>query len=342
MEFNWNTVMKQRTNIYALATIWIIFFHIYQVLWTPECFGVSHILNSGSSAVDVFLFLSAIGLSRSMEKNNVKDFYKNRLRRILIPWFLVAVPYFILFEIIDGWKLSDFFNCIFDVSTLSFWFAKDFANIATWYVSFLVVMYIMYPLLFKLYKRNKFYIVGLMSLFIIFQIIFMRTGVDFFVNYEISFSRIPIFLLGILFSDYIKTAPSIKKWQLLASVGIYAVCFCLLHIDAVPKTGVLPFKRYLFGIMAVQFVVIGAFVLNKITSKKILHLLNITGVNSFEIYLIHSVIIRGIQILDFKYPQFWAVYYIFILAVSIILAMACRKVSDKILGNFSEKQISKS
>lgn len=31
MNFTWNCVMQQRNKIYAVAAVWIVFFHIYDL-----------------------------------------------------------------------------------------------------------------------------------------------------------------------------------------------------------------------------------------------------------------------------------------------------------------------
>ena len=68
--------MKYRNHIYGISALWIVAFHIYHMIYAPLVSGISIVLQTGNMGVDVFLFLSAIGLSYSVEKNNLSTFYK--------------------------------------------------------------------------------------------------------------------------------------------------------------------------------------------------------------------------------------------------------------------------
>lgn len=255
MNLTFGKIMKHRNSIYAITAVWIVFFHIYELLFMPKYFGIRHILSIGNAGVDIFLFLSAIGLSFSVEKNILKDFYKNRMVRIFVPWLLITVPYFILFEILNGVSVRGVFSFFLDITTLSFWFEKDFANIATWYVSFIVVLYMLYPLLFGIYKKRRGYIIALSLLFITTQIVFMKLDIEFFKNYEIVFSRIPIFLFGIFISDYVKKDCSITVWQFVVASCIFLISFYFCFLVAIP------YKRYLYGIMTLPLILLYSYAL---------------------------------------------------------------------------------
>lgn len=325
MNISFRKIMEHRNGIYAITAVWIVFFHIYEMLRMPKYFGVAHIFAIGNIGVDIFLFLSAIGLSFSIEKRSLKEFYKNRIIRIFIPWLLITVPYFILFEIKNGFSLRGIFSVFLDISTLSFWFEKDFANIATWYVSFIVVLYLLFPLLFKIYKKGKGYIIALLFIIVVGQVAFMQMDIDFFKNYEIVFTRIPIFLFGIFISDYVKRDYPINIWQLIAAITIFLIAFYFCFDFKIPV------RRYLYGIMTLPFTVLCAWILNFIKFRRVHNILNLIGSNSLEIFLTHSVIIRLIQIFNFKYNQFWVWYYILILGASIVLSLMCSKISNRII-----------
>ena len=325
MNISFGKIMKHRNGIYAITAIWIVLFHIYEMLYMPKYFGVSHMFSIGNMGVDIFLFLSAIGLSFSVEKHDLKEFYKNRMIRISVPWFLITVPYFILFEIRNGFSVSGFFSVFLDISTLSFWFEKDFANIATWYVSFIVVLYLLFPLLFKIYKKGKSYIITLLFLIVVGQVVFMKMGIEPFISYEIVFTRIPVFMFGIFISDYVKKDHPIKVWQFVAAIIIVLISlyFCF-YVE-------FPCRRYLYGIMTLPFTILCAVILDSIKFNRVHSILNLIGAHSLEIFLIHSVIIRLIQISYFIYNQFWVWYYIIILAASIVLSFMCSKISNRII-----------
>lgn len=347
MDFSWNNIMKQRNSIFGIAAMWVIFFHTYRVLKMPNIIGLSHIFSIGNIGVDIFLFLSAIGLSFSIEKNTIVNFYKNRIKRIIVPWILIALPYFVWFEVLDGFVIQDISSVSLDVSTLSFWFASDFANLATWYISFIVILYAIYPFLYRIYKYNRWYILIILFFVIIFQILFM-SDISFFSQlklpftrikissifkgWEIVISRIPIFLLGIFFSDYVKCNKQIDKKRLIIQFVLFSIAFFLSF------KCIFPYERYMYGIMTIAFVILSGFILSKLKIKWIHRLLNVFGVNSLEVYLIHAVMIRIIQVSNFIYSRYWIVYYIVITGLSIFLSIMCRKLSDKLIYLYKKER----
>ena len=81
-----NIINESRNIILGIATLLIVLFHS-SALNFNELLGaniISNILNfikrTGNIGVDIFLFLSGIGLYFSLSKNNLKQYYKNRFK----------------------------------------------------------------------------------------------------------------------------------------------------------------------------------------------------------------------------------------------------------------------
>lgn len=97
--FSWKDVLSYRNELYGLAIFWIVLFHIYcnvgfvgkSILPSKVYTAISLIMIRGNLGVDVFLFLSAIGLSRSIRNNDIKTFYHHRWNRVFLPYLLLAV-----------------------------------------------------------------------------------------------------------------------------------------------------------------------------------------------------------------------------------------------------------
>jgi len=152
--------------------------------------------------VDIFIFLSAVGLFYPMSKNSIKDFYLHRFSRVFITWLVIMVPVFIYEDFIFS-KVSvlDFF---LDVTTLRYW--VDHANTnTTWFVPFIIALYIMSPLLYKADIRTKHIsTVFILVLSIVFNVISSSFPNQMVINYSFCFSRLPIFLFGLLVSGTVK------------------------------------------------------------------------------------------------------------------------------------------
>lgn len=319
---SWKTVMKYRNNIFGLSALWIVAFHIYYMIYAPS-FGIAKdILRTGNMGVDVFLFLSAIGLSYSVEKNSIKNFYKNRFLRLIIPFFILSLPFYI-------WK--DFFatdissmtplSFILDITTLSFWI-KDYYEL--WYISFIVLMYCIFPYLYKLYKQNRYYILILIMVSVISELLAWQTKAYIYTNCEIAFSRIPIFLFGIFVSDFVKKDEEISFSCVVASLILFFVLFVVRS-----RVGMaILFTRYLYGAMAVSLVIVLGYLFNLLSTKKtlkpIIKISEFAGNISLEIYIIHALIIRVIK--HYKLFEYdWYLYYIFVFSVTIITALVYKK-----------------
>lgn len=91
-----------------------------------------------------FLFLSGFGLYYSFTKSpKIKGFYKRRFVRLIIPFVIIALP-FLLIDVAEGKYGLDIFTL--RISTLYFWVV---GNDGLWYISLSVILYLLFPLLYK-------------------------------------------------------------------------------------------------------------------------------------------------------------------------------------------------
>lgn len=101
----------------------------------------------GSSGVDVFCLLSGFGLFYSLEKNpKLSQYYKKRVIRVYIPFLLITIPGYLFFLKISIKK------CLIKWTTLYLWVS---GNDGTWFVSFIIVMYLLSPIIYKFYKFSS-------------------------------------------------------------------------------------------------------------------------------------------------------------------------------------------
>ena len=316
------TIMKYRNNIFGLSALWIVAFHIYYMIYAPSVGIVKDIIRIGNMGVDVFLFLSAIGLSYSVEKNKISTFYKNRFSRLIIPFFVLSLPFYIWKDFFAN-QISAITPLVFltDITSLSFWI-KDYYEL--WYISFIVLMYALFPCLYKLYKKNSNYILLLIAISVLAEIVLWRMKVSVYTDLEIAMSRVPIFLLGIFVSDFVKKDIKISNISVVISALLFAVAFVIRTKISMPVL----FTRYIYGIMAVCLIIASGFVFDFITTKKglkpILKISEFAGDISLEIYIIHALIIRVIKhykLFDFE----WYLYYIFVFAATILIALTYKK-----------------
>ena len=332
--FTWKTVFKYRNLIYGLAAIWIVFYHVH----TKYKLGIpviSPIINMGKMGVDVFLLLSAVGLSYSIEKNDTKTFYKNRLKRTFVTYLLIAGP-FIVWKYFISQSITPMTvpNFALELSTLSYFWTKE-GTYPFWYVPCILFFYALYPVLYRLYKKNKLYIAGLIVLSIITEILLVLINSPIITVTERTFSRIPIFLVGILLSDCVKREKKITTPWVIASFVILAVTMVIYPVTNLYRIHTV-LVRYCYGIMAIALIIFGAFIIELIKKFKatdvFIKTFSFFGAISLEIYIVHVAIIRVLTHYNLHHLTHWSIYYAGILVAAIILAFGFSKLSNKIIN----------
>ena len=144
----------------------------------------------GFAGVDIFLFLSGYGLCNSWEKNTTGEFYARRLRRIL-PMFLLLQVYVCMNQFLTD-KDATWLDVLCNFTTLSFWGVGGLR--IEWYLSFLVYLYLLFPILYKATHLGGL----LLPASLLGCVLAMQYLTDWPWNMDAAFPRIPVFALGIL------------------------------------------------------------------------------------------------------------------------------------------------
>ena len=142
--------------------------------------------------VDIFLFLSAFGLSYSYKENSLSHFYKNRLIRIF-PLFVIAQIVCTLLVQYQTRQSASLIDWISNLSSFSYYGIGG--TTFNWYISFILLLYILFPLLHLLIKKLGIYALLLASILIF--VIFHNNQLEW--QYDCALSRLSMFLYGIYF-----------------------------------------------------------------------------------------------------------------------------------------------
>ena len=99
---------------------------------------------------DGFLFLSGFGLYYSFSKNgDLCKFYTKRVNRVLLPYMIMGLPFFLLGLITGDISVSDF---LLKFTSLYFW---CFGNDGMWYISVSLALYFIFPVVDKHCLSNR-------------------------------------------------------------------------------------------------------------------------------------------------------------------------------------------
>ena len=214
---NLSDLSTYRTQLMGIATLMIIICHAnaYHVLLP---ISLASLLRWGNLGVDIFLFLSGIGAYYSLNKYDLskKDgftsYYKKRFYRILTPYYIVYVPYCLVFVLLGKYSLSDSLLCL---STLEYWLFHRGA----WFVSIILVLYLAAPVLYKtLSTDNKWVIAAgiIVALTILCNIpVNDHSSDSILYNMQWAFNRVPSFILGITIGSSCKNGKQIPPSQIL-------------------------------------------------------------------------------------------------------------------------------
>ena len=203
-------VSKNRVFLMGIAMLFVLVYHAFSWVYNPV-----GSLNIGYVGVDIFFFLSGFGLTRSFEKNGIKQFYKNRLIRVFPAYFLAVIATYLIFSH-KTWGGDDLFYNLLCVG----FYTKGGAQRYDWYLESLFTIYFLFPVFYHL-SRLKY--LALLLLFIATAIVLFFFKVPWW--YDCLIARFPIFLYGVIFSKCDKYQNCVR------GLGILLYVPCRLFIS---------------------------------------------------------------------------------------------------------------
>ncbi|MDY2627655.1 MAG: acyltransferase [Lachnospiraceae bacterium] len=345
---NWQILSKNRNLLFGLAISWVILLHMtnFPVIDKWKGFrenslmmSVYRLIDLGGVGVDIFLFLSGIGLYYSFSRcPNLQVFYEKRLKRVLIPYLIVGTIYWIIKDILYGEGVVRFFRDLFWVTYYS-----EGAS-TYWYINFILLMYLLFPLFYYLLE-NKYRNVNLILLlvFSLGMIFVMYTKTpELYLKIEKSVTRIPIFILGCYWGKIVKSGkPMNRRWIIYSLIIPWMGGF----FQYAGKHGGIPWKitsRLWYGMLAIAVCIMVSLFFMVIDLGKINWFLNMAGTLSLELYLFHIALQRLLRLLSPDYKT-WSMrkncilYFLLVVVLSFILANLYHYISEKIAKRMSRR-----
>lgn len=184
-------ISERREEIMGVAILWVVLFHS-SVTIRLQPFAMLKSLGYGG--VDLFLFLSGMGIWQSLSRHSVSTFFKNRLNRIVPTWW----AYLLVWVGVGYWhtRLRVPFQQLLGFAVFTgFW--RGLPNQGNWYVYAVMLFYALSPLLYGLIReaKNKTAVGSALLAFALLAALSWRGAMS--LN---AVSRLPIFIVGMLFS----------------------------------------------------------------------------------------------------------------------------------------------
>lgn len=341
--FHWGLVSKYRSQLFGFAILWIMCMHSREFTPIPSNALLSHsllydgIILVGSVGVDMFLFLSGIGLYYALEKKpTLRQLYFRRYKRLLIPYLIIGTAFWVFNDLWLVWNPTRFLT---NLSLLSF-FTKG--NGLFWYIALMIPLYWVAPWFYRLNKgqyRKPLLAAAFLGCLAL-SYLFAYCTPTFFHNSEKALTRVSIFILGCYFGSVVaQDRPMSPKW------GIFCLLVLTCH-DFFPAlaraSGLMPdtiARRLWHNAAGFALCILLPVLLEVLQSDRLNRLLGFFGTISLELYLFHMAFKSTVKIL---FPEFvhWStlhciLVYGCVLISAVLFSILFHRVQTKLESYFS-------
>ena len=281
-------ISKHRSAIMGFAILWIMLYHL---CGKGECNNFAKsIFAIGHAGVDIFFFLSGLGLTysyydRLLTHNERVLYLKKRFLRIIPAYFFVIIITALIFQ-------KPIIDTLWRISCIGFWIGRPYYD---WYVPSLLLFYCSFPVFITL--SHKYNVYKAVCLFILIGLIGTLGLVLLGKGTVILFvSRIPILFVGCIFGYYMKyvqqtvSKPLARVMICIAIIGILGELIISCNYDAAflrrSSLHHLPFVFIVPG-LCISLSYIFEWISCCVYFKWILLIFSFIGSYSLEIYLSH-------------------------------------------------------
>ena len=271
-------------------------------IWYLLFFAINKFL---TFAVPSFIFLSGFKLHNKYKDNpiDIRKFYSGRFKKIVIPYIVAFLIYFVFYKLLNLVLLKDFFPALL-LGTLAAHF---------YYIIIALQFYLIFPLLNKLFQKydKVLLILSFISTLTFNQFVHFSYSDRFLGTY------IFYFILGMLFA---KINTSSNKKHLRSSLVLFTP-LTIAHIYFSYKMSLGGFWYKPSGIGQSIYVSLACIVIYNLCiyfkNAKIEKIVNFIEPHTFYIFLYH---ILFMNILDFViYPHFnLSIKYKFLISSAVI------------------------
>lgn len=315
-------ISKYRKLLMGFSILGILFCHyhecrVYHGLPTNI---LSAVLGLGTACVDIFLLLSGFGLYFSFLKNrDVIAFYRRRILRILPAYLIIALPYWVYYDIfVRRASIGDLFYDFFFGS-----FIFDGVH-RFWFVFAIIVFYLLFPLLYKTLDMFK----GKDELFLSVSVLAAIAGgailrviiPNIYENIRIMIERIPIFIFGIYAGKKCKEGARFSRGAIIVLFISTVLMEMFIRIDSFSSVSGY-FMYYTSSVFAMSLILVFCRVVQYIEERRIRNFNHIEkfieflGSITLEAYLLHSAI-KNIA----DYPSDMSKYCFFAVILPVLAA----------------------
>jgi peptidoglycan/LPS O-acetylase OafA/YrhL len=296
-------ISRFRGELMGAAMLFIILFHV-ALPREDAFFGLRRMGNVG---VDMFLFLSGIGLWFSWMKNSsAKHFFIRRYLRIYPTWLIIACLFYIpTFQGGSTWNWIYLFGEI--TINWGFWLHDE---LNFWYIPATMMLYLFAPAYMELIRRHPIYrwlpVVMIMWCILVQYVTPIHQAVG---HLEIFWSRVPIFFIGINMGEMVRQKQTLDG----ASIWMIWLMFLMTLLASIfleqEKHGMFPL--FLERMLYIPLTITSILLLNRIFRRSPSWFnkgFMFVGALSLECYLLHIHFV--LKYIEPYHLGYWPTFFI--------------------------------
>lgn len=277
---------KYRIELMGCTMLSVLVAHIITLGGLVDTLGGNIVLTIRSFLpVKAFLFLSGYGMMYSLKKNDdTFSFFKRRFYRFLLPFWCLAIPFFMLIVVVDH---KDIWFFITSITTAKFWISGNYYGM--WYVAISLFLYLITPPIYAVVKKCKNW-AWLFILVVLFTFILIgfaiKTKYPVYWNLtSIGIAHIPYYFMGMLYAFFAQK--KIDNKYVLGFLSIIIVSYLIFFSLGYTKANFFIGAAKLTIGLAVIILIFSLCSKNIILNTVINNSMKWMGKYSYEIYLLH-------------------------------------------------------
>lgn len=327
---NWSYISKYKSVLMGFSALLIVVFHSQVMIYIPGILSfIREIFNIG---VDVFIFLSGIGLYFSFSKKpKFKDYYIKRLLNVYVITIIIYLPYLIFMNGIDwNFKSAVIFLCN--------WLFPNYltGHPDVWYIIFILFMYMLYPVIYKVLFESKAakHSLLMVTLFSVIWIA-MCYAFEYFnfsfykeIGMEREFTRVPIFIIGSYLGKYVYEKRKINKLDTIAIISGVILFLVFTYFLSDFKTT----YRITHTFLCLPLVFFVILLFEVLPLNHIRKFCEFVGSFSLELYLTHVFMYNVFLKLELK-SWYW---YLIAVIIAFIISIPLSKLRSTIVRKYTD------
>ncbi len=263
--------------IRVLAMCLIIACHFAQAYG----YSIAFLLNVG---VQLF-FLTSGFLYGKIEVENLWEFYKKRLTKVYVPYIFFVAVVLLLQGLLGTWQFNFRDVAIYALNLQGFFSTSVDGLNHLWFLSVLMVCYLLTPLLQRLFKTYPWWLFAVVALVSIVEFVFIKKMYP-------TCAWIVLYIAGMAYGRY--TKPQVSLFIIMTAAVVLVGMLPFFNIDRLVDAEWAHYSVWLHCTLAAFVFASVYYALPKIirdTAK--LPILNQIDSISYEVYLVHHPLIMG-------------------------------------------------